>query len=1122
MKKKRTIMPFRQTGAICINLGHWSRLPLTLLASRMSVLMVLLIGIVPPTVSGATFRTMTSDPAVVVIEEGGAYNVSATYGSAYASRTMSVFDSTGAFRTGISLYSSQRTGVSWMRNVRIRTLRVNGQFGAVDRIEGLDDDGIPALSGTISRSVLIPGHPVHTVETEFVAYAPFSELYRIETAGTFRAMEAKHFRETYDLWLHCSQAHNAWTISSAVDWITINEESQGVGNSRIRITVHANTGTEPRQGLLRVSTDTRVTGGIMRVTRGFLVYQDTAPAATPVFEPDGGYFSGDTVEVTVTGATPDTLIYYTLDGSTPTEYSPIVESGNIVSVWLPGTLTAVAIHTTMRPSAIRNAAYHAVPTVAVPVFDPDGGDFLSDTLTVTVTCDTEGASIHYSVDGSEPTESSDSVAPGETISVPVPGTLTARAFKDGMAPSAIVAADYAAVVFAEPPEFDPDGGTFLGDHTPVQLNCATPGAVIRYTLDGVEPTAADSAAVPGETVPVPLPALLKARAFAEGMHPSVVATAQFEAAPFVAAPQIQPGSGEFDAALMLVEIDCDTPGAIIRYTLDGSEPTLESEVLPPSGQVLLPLPSELRARAWSETMNPSPVQTASFTRQPVSPLSVLVAGDPTESALLGDSLAVDNGLIVAGAPWHGDDPFSGSAGSVYVFDAQTHETLYKLLPPDGSADGWFGKSVDIRDNRVLVGAWDILDEDGVGAAHLYEADTGRYLRRLTPADGGMEGLGFGFSVALGDGVAAVGAPDGGSGSGSFGRVLLFSLDDGAQLFHLMLPDGAGNDQFGFSLAIEDGILAVGTHGRDAVGRSSGAVYLYDTATGELLRTLLPDEGSANHYFGWSLAGSGGKLLVGAIQDASVRSLGGGAYVFDIRTGELLHRLFPVDPGDTIFFGLSVAARGDYALVGAIGSSAPGAFNRTGGCAYLFNLRSGDYLAKLLSQTGEWDSDFGRAIAIEGTTGYIADRAASFDLRGEGAVYVYDLTAVVQSQPRSFSQWLSDEGLAGDPIERLREICPQSGMPRGFRYTFGSSLPPERPLLNIRMVNGRPVVETPRQNILTMPFIDVRVIGSTNLTDWTLPIRPAQDISGKPADTDWHEPDGPPLDKAFFRLEAELK
>ncbi|MBN1278089.1 MAG: chitobiase/beta-hexosaminidase C-terminal domain-containing protein, partial [Deltaproteobacteria bacterium] len=55
-----------------------------------------------------------------------------------------------------------------------------------------------------------------------------------------------------------------------------------------------------------------------------------------------------------------------------------------------------------------------------------------------------GATIRYTTNGSEPTESSSAVTSGGKVSVPVPGTLKARAWKTGMNPSDTKTANYTA------------------------------------------------------------------------------------------------------------------------------------------------------------------------------------------------------------------------------------------------------------------------------------------------------------------------------------------------------------------------------------------------------------------------------------------------------------------------------------------------------------------------------------------------------------------------------------------------------------------------------------------------------------------------------------------------------
>ena len=79
------------------------------------------------------------------------------------------------------------------------------------------------------------------------------------------------------------------------------------------------------------------------------------------------------------------------------------------------------------------------PTVATPTFNPAGGTYF-DAQTVSISCTTENASIYYTNDGTDPTESSTLYS--SPISVSETTTLKAKAFKTGSTPSAVASATY--------------------------------------------------------------------------------------------------------------------------------------------------------------------------------------------------------------------------------------------------------------------------------------------------------------------------------------------------------------------------------------------------------------------------------------------------------------------------------------------------------------------------------------------------------------------------------------------------------------------------------------------------------------------------------------------------------
>lgn len=127
-----------------------------------------------------------------------------------------------------------------------------------------------------------------------------------------------------------------------------------------------------------------------------------------------------------------------------------------------------------------------------------------------------------------------------------------------------------------PPTFSPEGGTYDGP-IEVAISTNTANAVIHYTTNGDDPTESDPVA--DAPLLVEQTTILNARAFKAGMTESAVSTAEyvFAGAEPPAAPTFSLEGGFFSAPID-VEIFTSTAGAEIRYTLDGSEPQIASEL----------------------------------------------------------------------------------------------------------------------------------------------------------------------------------------------------------------------------------------------------------------------------------------------------------------------------------------------------------------------------------------------------------------------------------------------------------------------------------------------------------------------------------------------------------------
>ena len=161
--------------------------------------------------------------------------------------------------------------------------------------------------------------------------------------------------------------------------------------------------------------------------------------STPVFSPEGGNFS-EPVQVTISTTTDGAKIYYTTDGSEPTETSTLFTTP--ITISKTTTLKARGFHPDLSPSIIVSATYKFPnpDQVATPTFSPQGGTFTTN-VEVILNCATAGATIYYTLNGNDPTEQD--MLFETPIEMPDGTTvLKAKAFKTGMEPSDVATASY--------------------------------------------------------------------------------------------------------------------------------------------------------------------------------------------------------------------------------------------------------------------------------------------------------------------------------------------------------------------------------------------------------------------------------------------------------------------------------------------------------------------------------------------------------------------------------------------------------------------------------------------------------------------------------------------------------
>lgn len=300
------------------------------------------------------------------------------------------------------------------------------------------------------------------------------------------------------------------------------------------------------------------------------------------------------------------------------------------------------------------------------------------------------------------------------------------------------------------------------------------------------------------------------------------------------------------------------------------------------------------------------------------------AGDTAMGDELGTAVAIDGATFVVGAPF-ADHSDHVDAGAVYVFerDGFGWSQTAKLVASDADGSDYFGIDVAIDGDRVVIGSYYDDDPSESGAAYVFERNAGTWsetakLRAPTPADRAF----FGSSVAIDGDRIVVGAPYETIAAESQGAAYVFEYLGPGWSAGLLLSSGSPepSEFFGYGVAIEGDWLAIGAAQDNAVAIDGGAVHVFQRNGAEWLPHAVltgPDQSS---QYGRSPAMQGGRIAVGGLYLDGSGSLvdAGAAYVYrqvalDFQPGEPMHAEFEAEGAR---FGASVDLDGAWMVVSA--------------------------------------------------------------------------------------------------------------------------------------------------------------------------------------------------------------
>jgi hypothetical protein len=353
-------------------------------------------------------------------------------------------------------------------------------------------------------------------------------------------------------------------------------------------------------------------------------------------------------------------------------------------------------------------------------------------------------------------------------------------------------------------------------------------------------------------------------------------------------------------------------------------------------------------------------------------------------ARFGSAVALEGTVAAVGAPWEVESGVP--LGAAYLFDVATGQQSARLLPDGGSSEpAFFGVSVGLSGTTLVVGAESA--QQGAGAAYLFDVLTGLELRELTAGDP-APGKQFGHAVDIDGTTVVVGAVGDDANGIDSGSAYLFDALTGQQLARLLPDDGDPGDRFGFSVAIHGARALIGAPGDSTPEFRAGSVYVFDAQSGAQLSKLTASDGAIWHEFGTSVAIDGDRGLIGAPYAGGGS---GAAYLFDLTTGSQLSVLRANDGAVEDLFGASVAMHGTTALVGAPWDDGPGP---TAGSAYLFDLTTGQQIARLRPAAVQAGDLFGGAVALQGTTALVGALRSDEGAPDGGAAYLFDTSSAL--------------------------------------------------------------------------------------------------------------------------------